>query len=261
MNVTAQNLINNSLEHLGVEFPQFGPGPDVSQSMFLQLNRLMELWQIDNFMVPAIVPSAYTLTSGIQQYTIGPGATGPYAFPTQWPVRIELANIILNNTYPQIRQPLQINTFRQWGDIQVQPIPYAIPQQLWWDRQYPISNLYLWPGPMQSYQLELFMPVPLNTFADLGTTSYNLGFGYAECIELNLAVRAYSRMRLMLKIAMDPVAWTELKNNAWESKRLIERENEPERTIYCEPAYLQNRGARTGFNWLTGSLVSSNRRG
>lgn len=202
MSLTLTQLAYQALRDIGCLRPGQSASTDVLNDILAAANQMLDAWQIDELIVPASTPAAYNLTAGKQIYTIGPtGAdlAGPR------PALIDEANVILNTVSPVVRSPIDIlRDEGQWAAIRVQQIPSAIPLKLWYPHDFnPASGygtLYLWPGPVANYQIELFTPVQFTQFADL-TTAYRFPPAYESLIRSNLAIRIAPMMEIYSKLA------------------------------------------------------------
>lgn len=232
------------MRDLGVLRPAQSGAADVLSDMRTACNNMMDSWKLDRLMVLKQLILEFTLQTNLQQYTIGPAEVSPN-FTAARPTYIETANIILNNFAPVVRQPCALIDFDRWADIRVQSIPNSIPQALYYDRGFDqvtgAGTIYLWPGPLINYGLELYTwdQSLWNGFID-NTTPYIFPPGYAEVIQKQLAIRVYPMLRAYLKIEMDPETYGELKRLADQLKFDMESYNAPEPQLYCDGAYLSS---------------------
>lgn len=243
--MTGNQLIFRALRDIGCLRPGGGASTDTLNECLTALNEMIDSWLLDRLMVYAIVANAYTLTAGVQQYTIGPsGATFTAARPT----RIENANIILNTFSPALHRPIGIIDHGEWSRIPIQALPFAIPEVLYYDHASTNGTLNLWPGPGASYQLELFTWQQLQSFADL-ITSYSFPPGYELALRKNLAVQIAPMMKVYFKIP-EPLL-EEVKDQARKAKAAIEADNSPVIHAECDASFLDN-GKGGSFNYGTG---------
>jgi hypothetical protein len=239
---TCLDLIRSSLRMIG----QLGPGRGASSSeltdaMFV-LNAMLDGWNTDPLKIFTTRIDAYNLASGGYSYTIGPSGAD---FIAPRPVRIEQANIILNNISPALRMPLKLIDDQRWSLVKIQQIlPGAIPTLLYNDGAYPNSTLYLWTPPNLNYQLELYTWQQLAQFA---ATADNVIAppGYLDAMRYNLAVRLASEWGKPVRPDVVELARTTL--------AAIESLNAPSPVMSCDAAILKSPGGGT-FNWLTGEL-------
>lgn len=248
-----------------------GPNADIIQDILTAAQQLVDAWLLDELLVPFIRIDVYTLTAGTQYYTIGPNETTGRVLnegnittkPIQAtrPTRIQWANLLINTTNPVVRQPIEIlRDDDEWGKLRVQQIPFAIPYKLYYDHQFDPTNgfgvLYLWPGPLASYQLEVFTWQQIQNFAD-AVTAYSFGPGYARFIRKTLAVEIVPMMRMYVKERRlgipDPIMLNEVKVQAKHARRDLERYNAPEPAVVVDQAFQGTRGRGT-FSYGSGDV-------
>lgn len=144
------------------------------------LNAMLNSWWTgESLAVFAIEQETFTTTAGVASYTIGPGAT----WNTTRPIRVlpSVAN------YQSVDYPVQVI-----DRLQYDPIPYkqpqGIPMVLFYDREYPIGTIYLYPVPSPSgITIRLDTYQQLQSFASIATP-INLPPGYIRAIINNLAI-------------------------------------------------------------------------
>lgn len=262
MTNNAQGIINRALRDLGGLRAGQTTSTDIYADCFAALNEMLDTALLDELMVFTIRIDAYPLTAGLQSYTIGPsGANITAARPT----RIEEANIIINTVTPVVRTPLELLNDAQWSAIRVQSIPNALPLKLYYDGGFDASSgfatLFLWPGPVASYQLELFTWQQLTSFANQ-TTAYNFPPGYVQWMRKQLAVEIAPMMMLHNKLGriswqVSESALALVKEHAIAAKAAIQSYNAPSPIMAGDPAF-SGVSRRGGWNY---SIGESRRRG
>ena len=248
--LASTDYINDALTDLGVLLIGQSANSDLLNAGLRSLNQMLEQWLLQQFLLPGCNPRVYTLTGGQQIYTIGPNGAN---LTDERPTRIDEANIILNTVNPVVRQPLRIIDEDRWAAIRVQQIPFAIPLELWYPRDFdPVlgfGTIYLWPGPLSSYQLELFTWNQISQFADL-TTQYTFPPGYSEFIRKSLALKLYPQMRAYFKVPIDPEVLGEIKSEREAARDTIEQYNLKTPVLKGDPAFTGSR--RGGWNYAIG---------
>ena len=250
--MTSSTLIYRSLRDIGCLRPGQSTSTDVLNDCRDALNEMIDAWQIDGLMVYASVANIWDLTAGVQSYTIGP--TG--ALVGERPTDILDANIILNTSLPSIRRPLRMLNVDEWASIRVRDIPFALPTAIYYDRGFGAggnATVNLWPGPLASYQLELFTQQTLQNFPDL-STNYEFPPAYGKAMRKNLAVEIAPMMEVYNKLANlerpRPALLQLVTQQAAETLAVIKSYNAPTPMTYCDPAFTG--GGSGGFNWMTG---------
>ena len=202
------------------------------------LNSMLQSWNTDRLSIFTISIAAYPLTAGVPTYTIGPSGT----FNAPRPQQIQNANIILTYLNPVVRVPLSLLTDAQWAAIKVQQIPNTIPQYLYNDGSYPLSNISLWGYPSLNQSLELYTWQALSTFTNL-TDPVAFPPGYEEAIIYNLAVRLAPSYGVQVDPSVSTMAIISYSN--------LRALNTPETLMVCDQAVMGS-GQKTAYNYMTG---------
>lgn len=249
--ITATALIHDALTDIGCLVFGQGATADLLNGCFRILNQQLESFLLDDLMCFTIRIDAYNLVAGQQVYTIGPSGAD---FTAARPTRIEEANLILNTVTPVVRRPLKVIQDQGWANIRVQSIPFALPLKLYYDGGFnPASgyaSLYLWPGPLSAYQLELFTWEQLQSFANL-TTAYRFPPGYELLLRKTLALAAAPACRKYLKVAPaeHESMVAQVRDQAVRAMAAVQSFNAPDPTLAADPA-LRRRGR--GWNYAIG---------
>jgi len=268
MSLTFTQLATQSLRDIGCLRPGQQTSTDVLADCLTAGNQLLDGFLIDKLLVYTISIAAYTLTAAKQSYTIGPAESAPN-FTAARPTRIEEANLILNTVTPVVRLPMQLLDDSQWAAIRVQQIPSAIPLKLYYDGGYSqttgAATIYLWPGPLANYQLELFTWQQLQEFADL-TTSYIFPPGYARLMRKALGVEIAPMMRMYAKVpgpggirGYDPQMLALVIAQADQARMDVEAYNAPAPVAISDPMFGGGAARRTAWNYAIGEYGSSGR--
>jgi len=210
---TAQTLINDALELLGViGAGETATGEDTTSALGT-LNRMLDSWRNESLMVYAISNITHTLVGSDDTYTIGP--SGADITATR-PVKIESAFVRQSNT----DYPVQvIDDQAYWQGIASRTSSSDIPAYLYYDTAFPNGTIYLWPVPFAANVLYMQVWTPLSEYATAGT-AVSLPPGYQEAIAYGLAVR------LAPKFGIKSGAMDIVMQIARESKADIKRRNQ-----------------------------------
>lgn len=225
---TARDLIEKSLKEILVLGIQDTITADELNDGLDALNLMLDTWWSERLACFALRRETFALVQGQQTYTIGPGGN----FNTTWPMRIAYATASLQN----VDYPLEIVDAGVWESIPYK-LSQGIPMCLFYDRQWPLGNINLFPIPPQSgLSLRIDSYERLQSFATL-TTNIDLPPGYARAIITNLAVEQCSQYNK--KPADDLV------KRAAESKAWVKRLNRTDAVSAFDPMILGN---RAGYN-------------
>ena len=203
------------------------------------LNQMLQSWAIQRLMVFTVQRQVFTLNSGVQVATLGPGGT----FNAARPPRIERAGVInLNNPAQPLELPLSYINTQKWAGVPVKNIQSPLPGEVWDDNQFPLRNLTFWPVPSVQVQIALYTWAALSTYPDLVVTDIEFPPAYDRAIRYNLAVELAAEFdQENLNPRVDKIAT--------ESKAEIKRMNYQPIYLSCDPAVVSPDG--DWYNWLT----------
>ncbi len=184
---TALDLAQSAAEKMGV----YSPGETMSaadSSRFLQImNAMIDSWSNESLTTYAINEQSVTLTVNKYRYTIGPGgdinATRPLRI-LDGPGTCYVVDANGN------RYNLQVVAQAQWNLIgNLTTVTANFPNTLFYDPQYPLGIINLYPIPNISWTLYFDSYLQLTDFATLGA-SMSLPPGYEKAIVDNLTLEA-----------------------------------------------------------------------
>lgn len=148
------------------------------------LNDMMDSWSNESLITYANLEQSFTLVPGQAQYTCGPGGTGvsvrPLRIP-EGPGRARIRDTNLND------YDMAVITQERWNLIGLKTNTSDIPDTLFYDPQYPLGIINVFPVPQQSYTLYFDSYLQLQEFPTL-TTTISLPLGYNLAIKTNLAL-------------------------------------------------------------------------
>lgn len=182
------------------------------------LNQMLDSRSAMRSSIYTISIDRYTLTPSQTVYDIGPTATD---FQADRPIKIEWANIVLNNTFPESHLPLRLLTDAEWAAMVVTEIPSTLPVEMYNDGASPNSNLYLWGYPTIANDLELFTWKQLPSSLVIGDTlelppAYNKAITYG--LACDIAPLYWRRASSQLNMVRD------ISKKAWAVVALMNRE-------------------------------------
>lgn len=214
---TARDLITLSFRESGV----LGVGQDLlaqdANDGLSYLSGMMAQWQARRWLVPAQV-TVNALGNSAESNTIGPAAHWALAIR---PVYISSGYAIQQNTGSNpVSLPLkQIYSRENYNLIAIKSLN-TLPTSFFYDGNWPLGNVYVWPIPSTTYRIYLTVMADLVFPKVNGEASLDAEFElppeYMEAIRLNLAIRfcsAYGRMPLPTTVSLAKVALNTIKNN------------------------------------------------
>lgn len=190
---TPVEIINLALKQAGVlGVGQTATAEDVTDA-FKLLNMMMAQWSVKRNVVHQIIDAACP-TTGAQQYTVGAGGDIDIARPTR------LAGVYCRQLNPpNIPVDFPINLLQSitdYGRISLKSM-VSMPSDAYYDPQFPLGVLKLWPVAPSGYEVHVLALVPLGRFE----TPYDdiiLPEEYEEAIMYNLAGRLCSFYQIPL---------------------------------------------------------------
>lgn len=220
----------------------YGPGQtipaDEAQEALIDLNAMIDTWRAKRLMIYVTQEFTYTLVSGQQVYTIGPGGN----FSQAWPASIAgVSVILLNNPDQPLELPLTAMSQQDWQQqIPVKTVASALPLNYYYERTFPLGLVKYWPIPnVTNLQTRLYVPTALTAFANL-TDTYVAPPAYEEALVYNLAVRRcpdYGKSLDSVTAAL-----------AIEALTTIKTANTTLETMACDGALLST-GPGGEYNW------------
>ena len=221
---TAMDLIQDSLELLGV----YGPGDTVSaadaQRGLSTLTDMMDVWSNESLICYANTSNSFNLIPGQSAYTIGTGGN----INTTRPLRVE------NQAGSAFLTDNQGNTYlmdvldqMSWNIRTSSSVNSDLPDTLFYDPQYPLGIINIWPLPNQAYLCTFLSFQQLGDFSSLSTV-FSLPPGYKRAITTNLAI---SLKPYFTGSQLDP----DIRMEAMTTKGIIKRNNMRQQRAVYEP--------------------------
>lgn len=167
---TVQEFVNSTLRLIRVLDSGEQPTATESNDALTALNQLIASWSAAG--VPIYQESKDTIA-----------LTGSTSYPLpERPVRLTSAEV----TYSGISFPVAIVPSQVWSQPKDRTATSKFAKELYYDGQFPIGHVSLWPIVTAGSILELWSLKPLAQFASLGDT-INLPPGYEQALRFALA--------------------------------------------------------------------------
>lgn len=184
---SAADIIRSAFKLIGVLGESEAGSAAMINDGLSRLNDLVDAWGAERLTIYTTDRNVYTLTSGQQTYTIGPGAD----FNQARPMWIPYAGFISQVTQPYpLETPLSIWTIQQWAGIPTKTgIFTTIPEGIYYDGGFPLGKISFWPifQTGGAGQVALYTPTALTGFNDL-VTQHTFPPAYMRALRYNLAV-------------------------------------------------------------------------
>lgn len=176
---TARDLVKASLRKISA----LGVGQSLSaeeaQDALDELNNMLSDWSVEGDLIFTETKETFNLTDNKTTYTIGLGQD----FDTTKFINISAAYVTSSGSdyslMPISRDEYAKKTQKDIG---------SIPDEFYYDDNYPIANIYLYPTPVNTQSITIYSDKQLTEFASLDT-SYAFPAYYRSAIIYNLAMR------------------------------------------------------------------------
>lgn len=181
---TAQDIIFRSLCLLGIYAPNETMDASDSSLGLSVLNSMMDSWSNESLFCYAIQEYSFPLVVGQQQYTIGPGGD----VNTNRPIKIlDGPGVCYIQDGNQNNYPVYVVPQDRWNQIGLRTTTSNLPDTLFYDPQYPLGIINIFPVPLDSYTVFFDANITLSEFSNL-IQSLALPPGYEAAIIHNLAI-------------------------------------------------------------------------
>lgn len=189
------------------------------------LNEMLDSWSNEKLNSYVTLQRSFTLTIGTQTYTIGSGGT----INSTRPFDIDSAFLrdANSNDYP-----IRVIGRLEWDRIGDKTTTSQIPDTLFYDSQYPLGIINIFPVPLAAYTVYFNSTLDETTYTTL-TTAISMPVGYVLAYVLNLALHMMSYGFPCLLSDRD---YQRLVINAAEAKGNIKRANIKENLAQYDPA-------------------------
>lgn len=179
---TPSSMILTGLSLIG-EKPVGGTLTAAEQSEYLsRLNMMLKSWSIEGTKVFTNQTTSKALTAGVGTYTMGAAAADIIA---PWPNRIVSAYTVDGANVSRFIP--DIITTSEFDQITLKQLGNTYPEALYWDNNYPVGTINLWPLPMGGLTLYIDAMQNLQSFAAI-TDTVTMPDGYEAAIVTNFAV-------------------------------------------------------------------------
>jgi hypothetical protein len=241
MATTVRKLLTGALRLINVVQANETPAADDMDITLQSLQGMMDSWSNDSYMIYTMNPYNFNTVGGQQEYTLGVGGD----WDVERPMQINQAYVHYQAGGSQpIDMPITLANDAQWASIAVKSVQTTFPTVLYDNGNYPLRTISLWPIPVDTQEITLWLWQPLLNFANLDQ-EITLPPGYERAIRFSLAVEIAPEFGKTLGddiIAKAIKAKAELKSlNAVPQYQNFDQSLQGKRTSY--------------FNWLTGNFV------
>jgi hypothetical protein len=177
-------------------------------------NAMLDSWVGESLMSYVTLQRSFPLVANTAQYTIGSGGTINSARP--YDILQAFVRDSNNNDYPMSIVPRY-----NWNQIGQKTITSQIPDTLFYDPQYPLGVINIFPVPLLAYTVYFDSVQNQIDFSDL-TTSLSAPDGYERAYVFNLALEL---MSVGFPCLLGPNELARLTANASDAKANVKRQN------------------------------------
>lgn len=189
MSTTCAQLILPALRKARIsKLPGTGPSPEMYAELIPALNRMMNSWGLNGFLIYESTIDLYPWESGVESKTIGP--TGDIVIPRA-PLFIEEMNWLMAGSSPAIRIHMTpIREADEFAAISIPDLQITWPYWFYPNRAQPDTTIKVYPVPQQDSQIEVFARLALKQDFSTPTDTVDLSDGYWKAIVDNFAIEA-----------------------------------------------------------------------
>jgi hypothetical protein len=188
--LTGKDLIESTLRLIGaLASSEPGTGQELQDGL-VTLNAMIGSFRTQNLLLWAKGGRTLVPTTLKAAYTIGNPTGGPAGdFAITRPTRVDRIDVqVLSNPLQPLEIELEMLNTDQWADIPVKNISSPIPQKVYYDDQFPLAIMNLYPVPSVAVNYVMYSWGVFTSFPDL-TTDITFPDGYDELLRYNLAIR------------------------------------------------------------------------
>lgn len=208
------------------------PSAGESNDALVAFNAMLDSWSSgEDLLSYVVLERSFTLTVGTPSYTIGTGGVINTTRPADI-IEAYVRDTGGNNFL------MEVVTRDKWNQIgnRSSTITSQIPDTLFYDPQYPLGVINIFPTPLLAYSL-FYDSTQDQVDPSALTTTISVPPGYERAYVLNLALEL---MGIGFPCMLDPKQLTMLVNNASDAKANIKRTNTKEVIVDCDAALLSN---------------------
>jgi hypothetical protein len=185
--VSVQAIVTGALKELNAISSGSAPQAELMTDGVELLNQIFDDWNAQRGMMYAELFEVFTLQTGGNPTTIGPG--GDFNF-TQRPVDIDGIQIILTGGTPNPYVYCRKRDKQWWQTLSSPTTTASYPTDFYYDPTWdpgaasPLGSIYFWPPPTTAYQCQVWMRGVLAQVTANTTMSLPPGYAYAMRMEL-----------------------------------------------------------------------------
>lgn len=186
---TAKSIITNTFMRMKVYAPGVELADADAEFGLSELNSMLDEWSNTPYACFANLEQSFPLVPAKQAYTIGPTGAPDIVAPRPIAILTGPGAAYLVDTN-QNRYPVNVIEQDQWNSIGKLNTTSDLPDTLFYDPQFPLGILNVFPLPSSSYTMYFDARLQLANFANLNAP-FSLPPGYKNAIQDNLLIRLW----------------------------------------------------------------------
>jgi len=209
---TYLDLITNAYVLSGIKGEGETLTPEQAQAGLYALQEMIDAWNADNLNLYTLDILMIPIVSNQQDYTIGPA--GDFNVTTR-PANLEAAWFRQLTVTPFVDLPIYLISQNDWGNVTSKGITGNLAQYGYYDQNYPLATLHLWPIPNgASGNLIIHATQQMNS-SFLLTDTVNMAPAYRGAIRFNLArlIAAENGIEPLMTVVQQAVNYKRLLEN------------------------------------------------
>ena len=202
---TAKSIIQDVMEKMKVYAPGIELDAADGARGLAELNQMLDEWSNESLTCFANVEQTFPLVIGQNSYTIGAGGNINKTRPLTINTGPGAAYLVDSNSN---RSAINVIEQDQWNQIGLLTETSDLPDTLFYDPQFPLGIINIFPTPSAAYTVHLDSRLPLAEMLYL-QLAFTLPPGYMSAIKNNLTLRLWPYYKqgdptgLMMKQAAD----------------------------------------------------------
>jgi hypothetical protein len=238
---TARDIIQDAFQRLGV----YAAGETMSDADAERglsvMNDMLDMWSNEQLFCYANLEQNLTLQPGVQTYTLGPGGSGLSIRPLS--IRTGPGAAYITDQQGDIYY-VEVVTQDVWNQIGYRLSNSNLPDTIFYDPQYPLGILNVFPIPSIGYTLSFDSFLQLSDFATL-STALTFPSGYKQALQTCLALQLWPEYKAQ---GLEPS--NILQQQAVDAKRAIKITNTKPLTAIFDAAIVAR--AQSSYNIYRG---------
>ena len=195
---TAQDMIESAMRLIGALARGQSASDDEHEDGLAVLNNILDSWNQRRELIYEVSRNEFVLTADQNPHTIGLAVAGGSAgdIGVVRPQMIE--NVSVSPANQSTELPVNILTRDEYRDIPNKTLSASYPTDLWYEREWPLGKIWLYPKPSGAAKLIFYVWKQLPSGMELDDR-FSVPPGYLRAIRYNLAVDIASEYGRMLE--------------------------------------------------------------